>query len=414
MTLNRGGKIFLTALLLACGGALGASREFYLAAMSSPYFAFVLVAVVIIHLRAQPSWRDVACVLGCAAGFGALAFLVLDFPQRVVSWLSFIGLGSLLVMGLRAVWEERAENRKVLLLAFAPALLFVVSDYFASDLLSWTEAAQPRVLDLYLLSFDASLYYPFAFKAGQWFQQWPWLRMVSVLFYVALPVSLAVAYAGQLVRIRERALPAMAAFLMAGPLGVVFYNFFPAIGPSHLLPQPYPWHPLPVEQASQLVLESLSNLAGPRNAIPSLHLAWVLLAWWCSKGLSRWERGITFLFLIFTGLATVGTGEHYVVDLIVAYPFALFLQGACAFFLPWRNRWRVTAICSGLGGLVAWLLALRYVGKFFWLTPVIPWVLSALTVALSILLHRRLQEAIEEHSGAADRSGEKLREAEVA
>jgi hypothetical protein len=42
-------------------------------------------------------------------------------------------------------------------------------------------------------------------------------------------------YAGQLRRGREKAFPAMAAFLIAGPIGILFYNLFPALGPTHIV-----------------------------------------------------------------------------------------------------------------------------------------------------------------------------------
>jgi hypothetical protein len=98
-------------------------------------------------------------------------------------------------------------------------------------------------------------------------------------------------YAGQLLRGREMAYPAMTAFLVTGPLGILFYNLFPALGPVHIFQQGFPWHPLTTAQASHLLREPIA-VKGVQNAIPSLHMAWVLLAWWYSRGLSAAERGI--------------------------------------------------------------------------------------------------------------------------
>ena len=41
-------------------------------------------------------------------------------------------------------------------------------------------------------------------------------------------------YAGQLLRDRPRAVSAMIAFLITGPVGVIFYNLLPAVGPIHI------------------------------------------------------------------------------------------------------------------------------------------------------------------------------------
>jgi hypothetical protein len=54
-------------------------------------------------------------------------------------------------------------------------------------------------------------------------------------------------------------------------------------------------------------------------------------------------RSIALAFLVFTVLATLGTGEHYFVDLMVAFPFALMIQAICAYDLRWNDPRRVQA-----------------------------------------------------------------------
>ena len=104
-------------------------------------------------------------------------------------------------------------------------------------------------------------------------------------------------------------------------------------------------------------------IAGPRNAMPSLHMAWTLLGWWYSRGLSWWERSIALAFAAFTVLAAMGTGEHYCVDLVVAFPFALMIQALCAYNLRWSDLRRLQARSLGLGATFAWLVALRYANR---------------------------------------------------
>lgn len=400
MTIKRLIKILLTAFLLASAGWLAVNWNFYATTISSLYFALALVSVAIIHFRVLPSWVDALLILACSAILAAVDFLILNYPFRVAAWFSFLGVGSLLVMGIRAVWSE-GDDRKLLLLAFLPALLFSASEYFAWDFLVWTEKAHPRTLDLYLLSFDYSLYVQFSFLVGQAFQKWAWLRMSGIIFYLGLPILIALIYAGQLIRVREKSLAAMAAFLIAGPIGILFFNLFPALGPVHVFGRDFPWHPLTFSQASRLFLEPI-KVAGPRNAIPSLHLAWALLVWWYSRGLSWWERAVALAFLIFTALATLGTGEHYVVDLIVAHPYALMIMGTCAYSLAWKDPRRVFAFSFGLLVTLGWLAALRYANRLFWFSPVIPWTLCATTVALTIFGNHRLRRAVEASAAAGN------------
>jgi hypothetical protein len=275
-------------------------------------------------------------------------------------------------------------------LAFVPALLFVTSDWGSTILLAWTEKANPRVLDLYLFSFDSSLRVQIAFLMGQAYALWPWFRGAGTVFYIGLPMVIALVYAGQLLRDRTRAVSTMIAFLITGPVGVIFYNLLPAVGPIHIFLGQFPWKPIPADQAMRLLMEPIP-VAGLRNCMPSLHMGWVLLAWWYSRGLSAWERGIAMAFVVFTIFSTMGTGEHYSIDLVVAFPFAVFLQGLCALGLRWNDRARVTAVIYGLLLTLGWIGALRFAVRIFWISPVLPWTCCILTVASAIFVQRQLE-----------------------
>jgi len=175
---------------------------------------------------------------------------------------------------------------------------------------------------------------------------------------------------------------------------VIFYNLFPAVGPIHIFLGQFPWKPIPTEQVTRLFVEPIA-VAGLRNCMPSLHMGWVLLAWWYSRGLSVWERGIAMAFLGFTIFATMGIGEHYSIDLIVAFPFAVFLEGLSALGLGWRERARVAAIVYGLLLTLGWIGALRFALKVFWVSPVIPWICCMVTVVTAVLVERSLERALD-------------------
>jgi hypothetical protein len=384
-------KIVLTLPLVAAFVWLGCSAQFYNEALVSAFFGFALASVIIIHFRVRPSRQDALLVLAGTILLSALDFRLFHFKQAIMAWFSFAGLSSLFILGLRTVWAKDAD-RRLLLLAFVPSLLFVTSEYFADNLLQWTSSVHPKVYDLYLFSFDSSLHVQIPFLVGQAFSLWPSLRAAGLLFYIGLPIPIALIYAGRVLRMRERAIPSFVAFLATGPVGILFYNVLPALGPVHVFGQAFPWHPLLPAQAAHLLAEPIALIGAP-NAIPSLHMAWVLLVWWYSRGLSWWERAVAFAFLFFTVLATVGTGEHYFVDLVVAFPFALLMESLCVFELPWKERWRLAALGFGFFGTVSWLLALRYAVRFFWISAVLPWTLCVLTIALSFAFERQLERA---------------------
>ena len=388
MNVQRAAQILLTILIAAIAAKFGTSSQFYTESLSSAFFAIALVSVAIVHLRVCRVWPDALVLVAATALLAAVDFRLLGYTHRIMAWFSFAGLGSLLLLAIRSVWATE-DRRKLLLYAFVPSLLFVTSEWFASAMLDWTEKLHPRTLDLFLYFFDGSLRVQLSFLMGQAFQLWPWFKFLGTIFYISLPIPIALVYSGQLLRVRKKAIPTMAAFLFTGPVGIVFYNIFPAMGPIHLVHGNFPWHPLPGDMLRRVLLEPVA-LHGPRNAIPSLHMGWVLLAWWYSRGLTWWERAITFLFVAFTVCGTMGTGEHYFVDLVVAYPFALLMQALCTWPLLRKDSSRLLALLFGLSTTLVWLMALRLTPHFFWISPIFPWTACAATVALTIWFKRRL------------------------
>ena len=86
-----------------------------------------------------------------------------------------------------------------------------------------------------------------------------------------------------------------------------------------------------------MLIETVPIADAPRNAMPSVHVAATLLVFWNSIGWPKWARAITAVFLLLTVLATLGFGEHYLVDLVVAVPFCLAVQAAWTTGLPWNQ-----------------------------------------------------------------------------
>src|SRR5579872_2801627 len=128
-------KIALTALAVACTAKLVFSRTFYDEALIDAFFALALGSMVILHFRVFPKWRDAAFVAVGTLAMAFVCFRVLHFPHAVMPWFSYAGLSSLLVLAIRLIW---ANDRKLLIYAWVPAVLFVTSEYFASTMLQWT------------------------------------------------------------------------------------------------------------------------------------------------------------------------------------------------------------------------------------------------------------------------------------
>jgi hypothetical protein len=381
----------MTVLLFGVILALSFNRDFYNDAMCSAFLSLALAGSLIVLAMIRRSWLDLILVLTGGLFLAVIDLRVLDFYPVFMAGFSFVGMAALAVLGTHTIWAE-GDDRKLLLYGFLPSLLFVGSEYMASTLLDLTEKLHPKTFDLFLYSFDCSLRVQFSFLMGQLFWSWPRVRFVCLVIYIALPLPLALVYAAQLRRKRENALAVMLAFLLTGPLGVLFYNMLPACGPVHVFASVFPWHPPAIADVRHMSVVPVV-IKGARNAIPSLHMAWVLLVWWNSKGLAGWVRAIALLFVVLTVMATLGTGEHYFIDLVVAFPFSLMVQALCSYAQPFRSGARRNAFLFGTFVTLIWLALLSFSTTIFWSSPVVPWTMMVFTVVPSIFLWNRLMSA---------------------
>jgi hypothetical protein len=106
--------------------------------------------------------------------------------------------------------------------------------------------------------------------------------------------------------------------------------------------------------------------------MPSGHFAWTLLLFWFARRYSSKGAQIAAgIYAALTFLATLGTGEHYVVDLILSFPFA-----ACIWALAHR-QWRLSALGSAV--VLGWLVVLRE-GWALAAPPLVVWLLTGITV----------------------------------
>ncbi len=180
---------------------------------------------------------------------------------------------------------------------------------------------------------------------------------------------------------------------IAGPVAVVFYNLLPACGPIYLFGSRFPFAPMPVQQIKEMLVQPVL-VSGARNAFPSLHLAWALLACWYAEGLSYWTKSFLLLFFAGTVLSTLGLGEHYFVDLVAAFPFALMIHAGCALHLPWLSPKRLAPLLTGLLLILGWIVLLRFELSILWISPLVPWTLIAGTIVSCLYWFRGLPDRV--------------------
>jgi len=260
-----------------------------------------------------------------------------------------------------------AALRPLLLATFCPALVILTNVALAAII-----QFQPRVFDLFLYRFDGLLGIQSSFVAGRWFAASPFLANLCFLVYASLPLAEVLVF---LLFIRGQRMPVnpLVLFIVTGIAGFVFYLVCPAIGPVHVFGAEFPNYPPP-----SLPLESMRLDDLPRNAIPSLHSAWALLIWWSTRYCRGWARSVATVFLALTLLATLGLGEHYLIDLLVALPFAIAAMSVCA------RQYRKAIVAGAL--VLSWLIYLRFGLPVFTLSPLGAWMAVLGTVLVSLVL----------------------------
>ena len=73
--------------------------------------------------------------------------------------------------------------------------------------------------------------------------------------------------------------------------------------------------------------------------MPSLHTAWVLLAFLKTRGMPWPIRALNVFAAAGTMIRAFGAGEHCLTDLVVACPFVPLVRALCASELPARERY---------------------------------------------------------------------------
>ncbi len=175
---------------------------------------------------------------------------------------------------------------------------------------------------------------------------------------------------------------ALTAMLLAGAVGGSIYHIFPAAGPGFAFPS-FPAMPSP---ATSSAAAAPVDPHLPRNCMPSLHTTWALLIVINTGGLARMLRLCAVAFAACIIVSTLMLGQHYLIDLIVAY-FAVAIQELARSLLcrqlPRAGFW--------IGGacVAAWLFVL--VAHVGWLLDGdrITLTASAATLTLSMIAYGR-------------------------
>ena len=248
--------------------------------------------------------------------------------------------------------------------AHIPGLMF--STFLPSDTIA--------SFDDLLLTFDGRFFAYSGEALVKLVQQHSSLSILLAVVYLGLPLAGTILYLG-LPSTDIRRKYCVASFL--GVSLVAFFRICPAAGPGFSLePTVFP-DAIPLLGSPHARI--IPNLI--LNAIPSGHVAWSLLNLWFALRYCRKSIQVAMHVLcLLTCLATLGFGQHYMIDLIVAVPFTAILWASA------HRQWYFAG--TSLVTVLTWLVVLRE-GWALQLPPALVWLLVGITIALFTLYDGR-------------------------
>ncbi|HUB53409.1 MAG TPA: phosphatase PAP2 family protein [Terracidiphilus sp.] len=345
----------------------------------NPTLCFTLLGSFVIYLYTRPRPAAVVATVVLAAVLRVAGFRIMGgmgsyYGARWISWGAVLGIATLIVLVAQFFGAPRT-SRQSLRRTFFAAAVFPLCGLLIGYTIPVTAWLRPRTWDAWLLVFDGSLGFQPSFALGRLLLHRPDAWGVTTILYYALPFGTSVLFGAY--RVRAGKTVAMLPLLLSLMIvGFAQYGVFPAVGPIYAFRPAYPANPPPT---AKIAIQPMTVPDAPRNCMPSLHMAAVLVIWWNSWIWPRWGRLVAFLFLLATIFSTLALGEHYFADLVVAVPFTLIFQAGWTSAVKFGDSARQAALWTGLGLTAAWLILLRYCLFFFLISPAIPWILIFLT-----------------------------------
>jgi hypothetical protein len=348
------------------------------------FLSYSLAGATAIHLWARPPKGELLGALLWALAFVAV-YLACQGPPPWIPPLPgfYIGLGSLAAVGWRSVRTGQAPWYAFPVLLLPLTLIVTV---LASPV--WAAPTRP-VADWVTLKFDDRLGGQPSFVLGRFFAMHRWVNALHREAYDGLPLVIALLYAAHMRAPSALERQRLVLMLLVTPVICAFiYQVFPVVGPKFAFPSFYPAHvpafplvPFPRIPVSPEV---------QRNGLPSMHLGWAMFVWWGLRRQSSTWGWLGTVFLVLTVIATLGLGQHYLVDLVVAVPFACAVEAAFRIGRPWRGP-RGAAVVLGVALTCAWVVALLH--EDWWVGAGVSSCVAAaaLTVVGPILLVESIQ-----------------------
>ena len=325
--------------------------------------------MTIVYLFFCRAWRDFLAVSTVAIPFSLIEAWIIR-PVMAHRWflvLPCTGAAAFALLVFRLLsstgearqWKHTVATTAFILLASLAIVIPMIVSFY-----------QPRTYDGLLLAWDQALGFQPSYSAGRLLTHYAWLRAACVYFYLAIGTAQLICLTVHMKA--GTAWHVIGKFLVASAIAFMCFMIVPAVGPVFVFKN-YP-NEIPVAAAALLNVPPTFV----RNCVPSLHFAMTILCFWNSRA---WQRSCCAIFVGFTFLATLGLGQHYLFDLVLAVPLCALVE------LLLARRLKLAVLpCMLL--IIPVLLAREMIAPS---GAIVGWGWVALTVTLSLLSLRRTE-----------------------
>jgi len=330
----------------------------------APYIAFAFTGAFVTQLMFRSDARAVLYAMLAGAGFAAVYWLhhgalLAFYGSSIAIPGAFLGMGTMFALSAQWYWAEPGQRALRFALARDAALvplLCVGSMLAVGPAIGLTPLTYDRVLYLFDAKLAGASQLPPSWVIGRLFVDHNWLRLACSYVYNSLPLFLAICLALQWQDRHKKIwypLDLRWLSMTLGCIGFLLYQFCPAAGPVYLFPKEFP---SAIPNLAAIVAEPGFMREVPRNGMPSLHVGWTMLLLWNMRHRAWWLVLPATLYVAMTALATLGLGEHYLMDLIVAVPVGLAMQ---AMWLRAEGPAHWIVMGAAFAAVLGWLFAFR-------------------------------------------------------
>lgn len=333
-----------------------------------------LALEVYLHLNLIQKPELIDYIMRSGSGLGGLAMLATviricrNAPEKEIA-IKLLAIGMLMPIGM--VLQQYSQNLCLQILA-----------------ITGHNNEQKQVYDSIAYSIDGLLGFQPSFWLGQFGLCCQLNCEVFRYVYFWLPMWMCLAQIIVFKHSEGTLCQPLLMYALLGAFGTTLYYYFPIVGVSAFCGDAFPWGAPPVPRDPIALVSAPLDL--PRNGMPSLHLSWILAAYWGVCYIKPLYKYVAGVLLWLTIIATFPFGAHYVIDLVIAVPMCLACYAASLGRRTANRTWQITSFIFGSVATLAWLTAMRNNPSFLLAHGVFTWSSLSITVILCLVFRHYL------------------------